>query len=100
MRSAPGFVDAEEDIRWIVEQARRVGRPISFDVVGTILQLELEFELLVGNAIRLDRLSEDPSILCTGDNLHAIRKNPVCRLCILESGITLPQEDEAGQTPD
>lgn len=100
MRSGPGFVDAEEQIRWIAEEAERLGKPIPIDVVTTVLQLEIDFELLIGSAIRLDRSSEDASSLCIGDSLDSIWKNPLCRLCILESAMTPPQEDERGPTPE
>jgi len=99
MRSGPGFVDAEERIRWIAEEAERLGKPIPIDVVRAVLQLAIEFELLIGNAIVLDRSSEDASTPRIGDILDAILKNPLCRLCVLESAMTPPQEEERGPTP-
>ena len=54
-------------------------------------------ELLVGNAIRLDRLSEDPSILCTGDNLHAIRKTRCVDSASWSRGSRCPKKTKRGR---
>ena len=99
MESRPGFLDEEELVHWITEQADRSGKPIPEELVRRVLELELEFEVLVGNAIRLDRPSEDLSILCIGDNVDIIQKNPICRLCVLALGTVPPQGDGSAQRP-
>lgn len=98
MESGPGYIDMGEEITWIAAESRKLGEPIPVDVVRKVLCLEVEFQLLTGNAAIDDPQSDEPSILCAGDEGDAIREDSICPWCMSESGTTPPDEGGSGNT--
>jgi len=99
MKSKRGYIDEQEEIRWIVEESKRQGEPLTEDVVKRVLLLQTAFELKIGNAVVVTRPCGDPAIICLGDD-EAVQENPICALCMLAAGMTPSRGDEAGQTQE
>jgi len=91
VESESGWVDAEDEIHWIVERSKRLGEPLSTEVVRRVLQLQTAFALLTGDAVIVTRPCGDPAIICVEDEGDAVWEHPICRLCLLALGKTPPQ---------
>jgi len=100
MKSQRGYIDEQEEIRWIVEQSKRQGEPLAEDVVKRVLLLQTAFELLIGNAVVVTRPCGEPAIICMGDDSEDMWENPLCALRMLAVGMTPPEGFALGQTPE
>lgn len=100
MKSQRGYIDEQEEIRWILEEAERRGEPLTEDVVKRVLLLQSAFEVKIGNAVIVTRPCGDPAIICLGEKSEDMGDNPICALCMLALGMTPPEGWEPGQTPD
>lgn len=100
MKSQRGYIDEQEEISWILEEAERRGEPLTEDVVKRILLLQTAFELKIGNAVIVTRPCGEPAIICLGEAGKDMWENPVCALCMLAVAMTPPEGFEPGQTPE
>lgn len=99
MKSQRGYIDQEEEIKWIVERSKKQGEPVTKHVVKRVLLLQQAFELEIGNAVIVTRPCGDPAIICLGDDSKEIWESPICRLCMLASGMTPPEGEGPAQAP-
>lgn len=83
MQSRPGFIDIGEEIAWIATRSRKLGEPIPVDVVRKVLCLEVEFQVLTGNAAIEDPNCDHQSILCAGDDIAGNGEDLLCPSCML-----------------
>jgi len=100
MKSQRGYIDEDKEIEWIVEQSKKQGAPLAEDVVKRVLLLQQAFELEIGNAVVVTRPCGEPAIICLGDDSEDMWDNPICALCMLAAGMTPPQGDKPGETPE
>lgn len=100
MKSQQGYIDEEEEIKWIVEQSKKQGQPLTENMVKRVLLLQTAFDLKIGIAVVVTRPCGDPAIICIGDESEDMWDNPICALCMLAAGMTPPQGDKPGETPE
>lgn len=93
------FTDEERELQWICQEAERRGRPIPSDVVGSVLRLRTEFELLEGNSVIVTGPCGEQASVSIGDDGEAMPENLTCLLCMLARAMTPDQGDGSPDIP-
>lgn len=87
------FTDEDQEVEWIVRESKRRGDPIPAEVVGKVLGLWTEFEVLEGKALIVSGPCGQQAFFSLANRNDARRQALNCLLCMMEHGVTLEGDD-------